>query len=507
MMLLLPVLLIGALADEEAGTRFVLAVGNNVGSTALPGLRYAERDAEQMRRLLSGLGGATHTELVLGGSVTALDRAFERIDALIAERASPATLVFYYSGHADESGLLLDGERYHYSRLRDRLRSSKARLFVAMIDACSSGSLGRAKGGTAIPVVNPFAEDQRYQGGVFITSSSGGERSQESDEIESSVFTHYLVTGMRGAADESGDGRVSLDEAYQYAYRNTVARTGTTLLGPQHPTYDVSMYGRGQLIMTWLGRASASLVLPENARGVFVLRSADGLAANVLKVAGRPMRLALEPGGYQLSREEAGEVWAARIELSEGEERLVVDGQMRLVRGASGGAPKGGGPVVQLAAAYVLRSGFLEDGGALHGADLALRDVARAPLDLELGVIAGYRTASYRRREGFLVAAQLLDLRVAARRAWWLSDPVSVVLGFETGAGWISQRAEGGGLAAQSRASLFMPGDAAVGLELRFFDRILITVEALLGVVAYMEAEGVTSRLSAGLRAGIGLGL
>jgi uncharacterized caspase-like protein len=55
-------------------------------------------------------------------------------------------------------------------------------------------------------------------GEVVITSSSADELSQESDEVGGSYFTHYLLSGLRGAADTSGDGEVTLDEAYRYVY-------------------------------------------------------------------------------------------------------------------------------------------------------------------------------------------------------------------------------------------------------------------------------------------------
>lgn len=62
-----------------------------------------------------------------------------------------------------------------------------------------------------------FDEARSYEGRVYITSSAAGERAQESDEIQGSVFTHYLLAGLRGAADDSGDRRVSLEEAYRFA--------------------------------------------------------------------------------------------------------------------------------------------------------------------------------------------------------------------------------------------------------------------------------------------------
>jgi uncharacterized caspase-like protein len=47
---------------------------------------------------------------------------------------------------------------------------------------------------------------------ILIRSASDGEAAQESKELGGGSFTHYLLTGLRGAADF--DHRISLDEAY-----------------------------------------------------------------------------------------------------------------------------------------------------------------------------------------------------------------------------------------------------------------------------------------------------
>jgi uncharacterized caspase-like protein len=60
------------------------------------------------------------------------------------------------------------------------------------------------------------------RGYAFLTSSSPDEVAQESDHIGASFFTHYLVSGLRGAADVTGEGKVTLNEAYQFAFNETL---------------------------------------------------------------------------------------------------------------------------------------------------------------------------------------------------------------------------------------------------------------------------------------------
>ena len=120
---------------------------------------------------------------------------------------------------------------------------------IVILDSCSSGAFTRAKGGIK---TQPFLIDGSLsaQGYAFLTSSSANEASQESDNIEGSYFTHSLLAGLRGAADTVGDGRVTLNEAYRYAYTETMARTETSLYGAQHPSYDMQVSGTGDVVLT-----------------------------------------------------------------------------------------------------------------------------------------------------------------------------------------------------------------------------------------------------------------
>jgi uncharacterized caspase-like protein len=103
---------------------------------------------------------------------------------------------------------------------------------ILIVDACRSGSLTRVKGGTPAP---PFDVHVRgsdgSEGAAFLTSSAANEDAQESDALQGSFFTHYLVSGLLGAADSDGDRRVSLSEAYAYAYEGTLRASSRSLAG------------------------------------------------------------------------------------------------------------------------------------------------------------------------------------------------------------------------------------------------------------------------------------
>ena len=182
-------------------------------------------------------------------------------------------VILYYSGHADEKGLLLGDDRYSYRTLRDRLDQIPADVRIAVLDACSSGAFTRIKSGRPRPA---FLVDESadMRGHAFLTSSSESEAAQESDRIRASYFTHYLISGFRGAADLSGDGKVTLNEAYQFAFNETLGKTVDTKGGAQHPSYDINLSGTGDVVMTDVRQTTATLVLGEELEGRFFVRTA-----------------------------------------------------------------------------------------------------------------------------------------------------------------------------------------------------------------------------------------
>ena len=313
----------------QAQARFALVVGQNSGGEERATLRFAEDDARHFAEVLERLGGAKGTvELSLGSSADTIwaELAALRARAKSAQAAGQKVeVVFYYSGHADEEGLLIDSSRIGFKELRDNLTSLPADVRVAIIDACASGAFTAAKGGKH---VTPFLVDEAnaMRGHAFLTSASADESAQESARLAGSFFTHALVTGLRGAADVSGDKRVTLDEAYRYAFDETLARTERTRIGPQHPGFDIQLTGRGELVLTDLRKASATLSFPEGQGGRIFVRDASGkLAAELTKASDREVNLGLEPGDYALTLEEGDVRLGANLSLSEGAVVVVDD--------------------------------------------------------------------------------------------------------------------------------------------------------------------------------------
>lgn len=329
-------LLVLAATAADADTplrRYTLIVGANNGGGDRPLLKYGVSDAERFARVMVDLGGVSpeHNTILrqpklrdLLDGLDVLTRRVTEAARLTGPNAARTEVIVYYSGHADEKGLLLGEDRYSYRSLRDRLDQIPADVRIAVLDACASGAFTRIKGGRARP---PFLVDQSasMRGHAFLTSSAATEVAQESDRIRASYFTHYLVSGLRGAADMSGDGRITLNEAYQFAFSETLGRTVDSKGGAQHPSYDINMSGTGDVVMTDVRQLSATLVLAKEVEGRFFIRNAaQELIVEVYKPFGRTVSLGVEPGVYDVRVEHERTALLAKVSVADGAQ-LIVD--------------------------------------------------------------------------------------------------------------------------------------------------------------------------------------
>ena len=137
---------------------------------------------------------------------------------------------------------------------------------------------------------------------AVMASSTATELSQESHELGSSYFTHHLMVALRGAGDVDRNGRVSLDEAYHYAYERTLSDTARTQVGSQHATLETELTGRGDVPLTYPVDADAQLALPAALEGrvLVQMEQRGAVVAELVKARGAPLLLALPSGRYEL---------------------------------------------------------------------------------------------------------------------------------------------------------------------------------------------------------------
>lgn len=292
------------LASDEVHF-FALLVGSNLPGPKQSPLRYAHLDTKKIHDVLLEIGKHSPDQIArlsdpdanaLQLSLRHIKEQVERLPASAQSR-----FVFYYSGHAKSNALTLGEETVSLSDLRQAFIAIPASQKIVILDACQSGSFSRVKGvGTSDDFSHNSRAALQTTGTAVLASSTEEELSQESDELMGSIFTHNLVAGLRGAADADANGRVSLFEAYEYAYRNTLVTTADTRVGKQHVTLETDLKGTGGTVLTWPEASSAKLVLPTEVEGTITIfdEKTRTVHAEIHKAEGSTLTLAFPPGKY-----------------------------------------------------------------------------------------------------------------------------------------------------------------------------------------------------------------
>ncbi|MEL6987908.1 MAG: caspase family protein, partial [Bacteroidota bacterium] len=160
-------------------------------------------------------------------------------------------VMLYFSGHGiDGSFLPIDFDGYnnklkHYD-VKRILEKSKAKHKVCIADACYSGSLlaqKKAFGPSLNKYYNKFLE---IKGGTaFLMSSKEEEVSLEAGGLRQGVFSHYVLKGLRGAADSNSNKIVTIAELHKYVHKHVRDYSGNTqtpiLAGDYDPLMPVGM--------------------------------------------------------------------------------------------------------------------------------------------------------------------------------------------------------------------------------------------------------------------------
>jgi hypothetical protein len=233
-----------ARAADDTGAAyasFALIVGVNKSiDTDVAVLRYADDDAARYLDLFRSLGARsyvltrpdTNTQKlhpqVAAEALLPVRTDFERATASLAADVSQArqrgvktVLYFVYAGHGNvkegRGYLALEDSRLDAKELEaqvlGRIHSDQTHLIV---DACYSYflTLERGPGGSRHDI-HGFSQfgglAQRDTVGLLLSTSSARE-SHEWSGVESGVFSHEVRSGLYGAADVDGNGRVSYRE-------------------------------------------------------------------------------------------------------------------------------------------------------------------------------------------------------------------------------------------------------------------------------------------------------
>jgi Caspase domain len=268
-----------AAAPKPSREQWAVVIGvGHYNSTAIPQLQYTVADAELVQQVLVGQGGFKKENVLLITDKTERKPTLRdlkwALGTFLARSAKKDDLiVIFFAGHGapevDPRGSESDGlAKYlvpsdadpndlystalpmdEFQTIFDRIEAERVVVFV---DACYSGAAGgrtfASKRTRAARVDEVFLDRlTRSKGRAILTASRGSEVSLEVPELGHGLFTHYLVQGLKGAADLDRDGIVSLQELYQYLEQQ-VSQKSRSIGGNQHPVMKGELEGLMPLI-------------------------------------------------------------------------------------------------------------------------------------------------------------------------------------------------------------------------------------------------------------------
>jgi caspase domain-containing protein len=243
--------------------KYALVIANTEYSDSrLAKLTAPGKDAEAFAEVLRApdVSAFDQVDVLLNQPEAASRRAIAKF---FANRKPDDLLLLYFSGHGvrDEQGRLflasidteyamLDATAIPAEFVTRQMDNSRSRRQVLILDCCNSGAFAhgtKAATGASMGMATAF-EGVGY-GRVVLTATDSTQFAWEGDRIigeqtANSLFTHYLVTGLEGEADDNGDGIITVDELYDYSFKEIVRQT------PKQTPGKWTYKEQGQIVLT-----------------------------------------------------------------------------------------------------------------------------------------------------------------------------------------------------------------------------------------------------------------
>ncbi|MBM4273477.1 MAG: hypothetical protein FJ134_03320 [Deltaproteobacteria bacterium] len=210
---------------------YVLAVGlNTFAQAGLPHLKFAVKDARDLADLLGQAGKPLyhkiHLKVLLEEEATKanilqaaqeMGRQMWPEDVLVVNVATHGRADgyrYYLFTHAPpgadaSQGVLTSPE------LMELSKACRALKQVWFLDTCQAGGIK----GAMTPLYDGRVSVLAKSLGMHVLAGAGSEQAARDDYQGNGLFTHFLLKGLRGAADANQDGRIQVQELGAYLNR------------------------------------------------------------------------------------------------------------------------------------------------------------------------------------------------------------------------------------------------------------------------------------------------
>jgi hypothetical protein len=213
---------------------FAIVIGIEGYRQRLPRADFAAGDAKLMREYLTRALGYPEENVITLMNEQATKSDFEKYieEWLPKNFEKNGSLFLYYSGHGapnprtgdaflvpyDGDPNFIEKTGYPLKRLYEHLAKLPAKEVIVVLDSCFSGAGGRsvlAEGSRPL-VMNMPPTLASAKNMIIMAASSGSEISSSYRDKGHGLFTYFLLKGIKGEADANEDGRIDMEELYQY---------------------------------------------------------------------------------------------------------------------------------------------------------------------------------------------------------------------------------------------------------------------------------------------------
>jgi tetratricopeptide (TPR) repeat protein len=226
--------------NEGKRKALIISVSDYIDNKLQP-LGFCRKDGEQMYEVLKSLDYEITDNRKLIGQVkfdTMRDAIYDFFDN--SQTAANDTLLFYYSGHGipiSEGNMCLSSSETYYDSPKKRgftsyeltnlIQESNSIRIVEILDCCYSGANKLTKGGdeeAAAKLGRDIIETnkkmlQQGEGKCILAASQAAQEAFGLKEKEHSIFTFYLLEGLRGHKNSvNADGTVTPSSLGKYVY-------------------------------------------------------------------------------------------------------------------------------------------------------------------------------------------------------------------------------------------------------------------------------------------------
>ena len=237
------------------GARWAVVIGiSDYPDPDIPDLRYANADARAFYDFLmsdrSGGGFTRETTQLLVDSAATYARVRWALRTFLAKATGNDIVVIYFAGHGmpnpdrldelylapyDAKSSAIASTGIPMSDVDDATRRIYAHDVLVIVDACHAAGVGGTVGRRAATIPNEihraFLERLETSTGglVVFTASQRMQLSKEGPQWGGhGVFTYFILRALEGAADEDGNGIVTLGEMLEWVRASVRRETNET---------------------------------------------------------------------------------------------------------------------------------------------------------------------------------------------------------------------------------------------------------------------------------------